>query len=101
VNGSGRSELVSEGIAGKGRVTVVTGAGGGIGGAIVRRLATDGMTVAAVDVRPIKPRSEGTTFRYDISDLVRPQQGDRGRLCGDVRPCELHRVRVRRYADDA
>ncbi len=42
MNCSGPSELVSEGIAGKGRVTVVTGAGGGIGDAIVRRLATDG-----------------------------------------------------------
>ncbi|MDQ0774365.1 NAD(P)-dependent dehydrogenase (short-subunit alcohol dehydrogenase family) [Streptomyces aurantiacus] len=33
----------------EGRIALVTGAAGGIGGAVVRALAEDGMAVAAVD----------------------------------------------------
>lgn len=51
------------------RVVVVTGAAGGIGGATVRRLLADGMTVVATDidvaaVSAIAPHS----YRLDVSD---------------------------------
>jgi len=52
-------------------IAVVTGAAGGIGNAIVERLVADGMTVAAVDVRPMKPASDSVfTFSCDVSDPV-------------------------------
>ncbi|WP_128378004.1 SDR family NAD(P)-dependent oxidoreductase [Streptomyces cavernae] len=53
------------------RVAVVTGATGGLGGAIVRRLSADGFTVAALDIT--EPDDEaGITgvraWRCDVSD---------------------------------
>ena len=42
------------------RVALVTGAAGAIGGAIVRRLADDGLTVAGVDV------AVGADYRCDV-----------------------------------
>jgi meso-butanediol dehydrogenase / (S,S)-butanediol dehydrogenase / diacetyl reductase len=42
---------MTAGTADAGRVAVVTGAGGGIGAAVVARLAASGFTVAALDVR--------------------------------------------------
>ncbi|MBC9730167.1 SDR family NAD(P)-dependent oxidoreductase [Streptomyces sp. TRM68367] len=55
------------------RVAVVTGAAGGLGQAVVRRLATDGFTVAALDVA--EPDGTGDvagarSWRCDVSDLA-------------------------------
>ena len=51
---------------------MVTGAGGGIGSAVVERLVADGMTVAAVDVRAMKPACDFVfNFSCDVSDPVR------------------------------
>ncbi|MGA3214681.1 MAG: SDR family oxidoreductase [Acidimicrobiales bacterium] len=52
-------------------IAVVTGAEGGIGTAIVERLVADGMTVAAVDVRAMKPARDNVyTFSCDVADPV-------------------------------
>jgi len=52
-------------------IAVVTGAEGGIGNAIVERLVADGMTVAAVDVRPMKPAQDYVyNFSCDVADPV-------------------------------
>jgi len=52
-------------------IAVVTGAGGGIGNAVVERLVADGMTVAAVDVRPMKAGDDHVfTVSCDVSDPV-------------------------------
>ncbi|MDX3452031.1 SDR family oxidoreductase [Streptomyces sp. ME02-8801-2C] len=53
------------------RVAVVTGAVGGLGGPIVRRLTADGFTVAALDITEPSDRDENTgvrTWRCDVSD---------------------------------
>jgi NAD(P)-dependent dehydrogenase (short-subunit alcohol dehydrogenase family) len=49
-------------------VAVVTGAGGGIGGAVVEQLSSSGMRVAAVDVRSVEASGHITPFRCDVSD---------------------------------
>jgi len=59
--------------AGRGRVAVVTGAAGGIGGAVCRRLATDGLAVACLDVR----------------------EEDAGRIAGDLQAARGYGVDVR------
>jgi NAD(P)-dependent dehydrogenase (short-subunit alcohol dehydrogenase family) len=58
---------------GRARVAVVTGAAGGIGGAVCRRLATDGLAVACLDVR----------------------EEDAGRLAGDLPAARGYGVDVR------
>ncbi|MEU6223109.1 SDR family oxidoreductase [Streptomyces sp. NPDC047042] len=53
------------------RVAVVTGAAGGLGEAVVRRLAADGFTVAALDITEPSDGAENTgvrTWRCDVSD---------------------------------
>ena len=55
----------------KGRVAVVTGAGGGLGGAIVRRLAGMGATVVATDLKaPTLPDGLGNAIALacDVAD---------------------------------
>jgi NAD(P)-dependent dehydrogenase (short-subunit alcohol dehydrogenase family) len=54
----------------KGRVAVVTGAGGGLGGAIVRRLAGMGATVVATDLKaPALPDGvAGLSLACDVAD---------------------------------
>jgi NAD(P)-dependent dehydrogenase (short-subunit alcohol dehydrogenase family) len=49
-------------------VAVVTGAGGGIGRAVVERLSSSGMRVAAVDVRSVDVPGDAAAFRCDVSD---------------------------------
>jgi NAD(P)-dependent dehydrogenase (short-subunit alcohol dehydrogenase family) len=59
--------------AGRARVAVVTGAAGGIGGAVCRRLAADGLAVACLDVR----------------------EEDAGRIAGDLPAARGYGVDVR------
>ena len=58
------------------RVALVTGAAGAIGGAIVRRLADDGFTVAGVDI------AVGADYRCDVrseEDVLRMRDEVEGR----------------------
>lgn len=44
------------------RVALVTGAGGGIGAAVVRRLVADGVRVRATDLRPVADLPDGAEY---------------------------------------
>jgi 3-oxoacyl-[acyl-carrier protein] reductase len=50
-----------------GRTTVVTGAAGEIGGAVVARLAAEGATVLAVDRTPVEPA--GPSVHPHLADV--------------------------------
>ena len=60
---------------GKKPLTLVTGAGGGIGAAIVARLVEDGMRVLALDrdeqsLAPLMESDEVFTTTFDLADLA-------------------------------
>lgn len=52
----------------EGRVIVVTGAAGGIGGAVARGLISRGATVIGTDVRPFQLGGAGTAAMVDVAD---------------------------------
>jgi NAD(P)-dependent dehydrogenase (short-subunit alcohol dehydrogenase family) len=75
-----------------GRVALVTGGGGEIGGAIVERFAREGAKVVAVDVDPAKAEA--------VAARVRARGGDaRSAECNVADPA--HAERAVRYAVDA
>lgn len=51
-------------------VALVTGAAGGIGGAVTARLAASGLTVAAVDRKPVESDGNVHGYRADVTDAV-------------------------------
>jgi NAD(P)-dependent dehydrogenase (short-subunit alcohol dehydrogenase family) len=51
-----------------GRVAVVTGAAGGLGEAIARRLESDGALVAVLDLKPPQDQSGPSYFACDVAD---------------------------------
>jgi NAD(P)-dependent dehydrogenase (short-subunit alcohol dehydrogenase family) len=80
-----------------GRVTVVTGAGSGLGRATAGRLADEGAPTACLDVDPaaaertaaeIAPRRTARPYRVDVSDPRSVREAVDGR-CGisAVPPC--------------
>lgn len=50
------------------RVAVITGAAGGLGGALTRRLVVDGFTVAALDIADVSETAGARSWRCDVSD---------------------------------
>ncbi|MEN9646055.1 MAG: hypothetical protein RL238_2724 [Actinomycetota bacterium] len=52
------------------RVVLVTGAAGGVGGAVVERFLADGWQVAALDVQPVAERDGVLAVQADLRDVA-------------------------------
>ena len=78
----------------RGKIAAVTGGGAGIGGAICRRLAAEGATVAALDIslpgaeRTIDQLGGGLAIKVDVSDSGRVEEA-LARIERDLGPLDI------------